>query len=62
MRRKIVIIIKSLCDTILYGQPKLKKTLVFHYSIDMFQLTMDWSKFNTLYNLIICFLENSTKV
>ena len=34
MRYKIVIIIKSLCDAILWGQPKVKKVLVLHYSID----------------------------
>ena len=36
MRHKIVIIIKSLCSVILWGQLKIKKTLVLHYSIDRY--------------------------
>ena len=35
MRRKIVIIIKSLCGAILCGQPKVKKVSILHYSIDI---------------------------
>ena len=42
MRRKIMIIIKSLCDAILWGQPKIKiKTLILHYSINSF---WNWSQ------------------
>ncbi len=36
MRHKIVIIIKNLCSVILWGQLKVKKTLVLHYSIDRY--------------------------
>ena len=35
MRHKIVKIIKSLCDVILCGQPKVKKVSILHYNIDV---------------------------
>ena len=34
MRRKIVLIIKSLCGTILWDQPKVKKVSILYYSIE----------------------------